>query len=1269
MAEDGDGGAAGFKAFAEPLTKEQLQQQKRSSMAAMMNVPGLRPGGKKQSIAAAAAASAAGAANAAQRGVITRAKRRQSLADLDEGSGYSTHLDSEVSQEEAEGMFTYVQTKSASLQIFTEEELPVLVQMFSVLHFEEGQDLVTRGEPGTWFGVVLTGCVDVILPTGAVVPVPPGTIIGEMVVWNQGSRRQATMKGGTEGGMLAIMLRSDLPDLMARNPQICQKLLRVMGKSAFLKQLDNERRERSSKLEAGIAFHDATTQTQAGKEGIAKLVERLTKENFDEDEAHAIASIAQIAVFKESTPILEAGQHFPYVLILLSGELTIDADVGRYAVDLREGDQLGTLEYFGVDEFRQSSRVSAKQGGIIAGLPWESLDQVVVYNSDLTLKLFSWLGTHAMSVIRGGSKPDPSKPDPFTLLESVGGDEDAGGGEGAGGAETGAETGADGADGAGDAEAGNRVAALPNRRGSAGKGQGQMETFWLLKLQAQEAKMNDKKGILEKQEALKQKEEEVDLLMNKTQHSVSNYKVLYARQERKLEEKEAERAKLETELLEVREKELSKIEEKLEKSKKRVQESLEYEQKLLVAVKKLAEKVAEYRPPPSADGGEDSVGHLDDELSMLLADASRLVRQGELRDKPKRGAVGRRASASTTKLEDANGDDGAPPSLRRPKAKTEPTPSTRRGSNLGSVSEKQSLVSNRRGSERSGSIQVGSLGSLPKGGNGSFGRGSNLRRDSTASTSLDIGRYIPPTTNSSMQTEAGMGSAETGSQTEENSFHTQTTAGTALRDGESLVASINRRSSGPQLGSAPPSAEARIARRSGRRGSVVNMGTASMHAVPSPGGAEGSSPGEDERSFRQHGNGRSLVEARRASAERVVLGYGTTRGQSSHGDGPPKYDLLGRPVVLDDDDDDDDDDEYESPSKPSKPSKTKSEKSSKGKKPRRHSREHAHVELVDAGVQVNYNELRIMKQPTLNTGYNTVSDGQLSPSHPSLDQYLHLSGASSTKPEGAMASAAATSAVLGAPLCATGGELNAPGMVASAYGDGGDGAGSLHPSAALGLRPPAGLRASVAPTPDGASRGGANSRGLAIDDAMGQMLEQPTHDAIGQPLPTHDAMGQPLPTHDAMGNLIPFPPQTASAATEGAAAEAQRLSEARQMQAILGSLGLPHVGTRGAWRTNAGWQPRYVATRSPSPRNPAILAAIPAEAKPLLDRALKAAAEAFAAQSLPASRGGSPRTGTRPPPAMAPGMSPATSKPLWPQKPTRPSTRGSTPMHGSFSAR
>ena len=564
MAEDGDGGAAGFKAFAEPLTKEQLQQQKRSSMAAMMNVPGLRPGGKKQSIAAAAAASAAGAANAAQRGVITRAKRRQSLADLDEGSGYSTHLDSEVSQEEAEGMFTYVQTKSASLQIFTEEELPVLVQMFSVLHFEEGQDLVTRGEPGTWFGVVLTGCVDVILPTGAVVPVPPGTIIGEMVVWNQGSRRQATMKGGTEGGMLAIMLRSDLPDLMARNPQICQKLLRVMGKSAFLKQLDNERRERSSKLEAGIAFHDATTQTQAGKEGIAKLVERLTKENFDEDEAHAIASIAQIAVFKESTPILEAGQHFPYVLILLSGELTIDADVGRYAVDLREGDQLGTLEYFGVDEFRQSSRVSAKQGGIIAGLPWESLDQVVVYNSDLTLKLFSWLGTHAMSVIRGGSKPDPSKPDPFTLLESVGGDEDAGGGEGAGGAETGAETGADGADGAGDAEAGNRVAALPNRRGSAGKGQGQMETFWLLKLQAQEAKMNDKKGILEKQEALKQKEEEVDLLMNKTQHSVSNYKVLYARQERKLEEKEAERAKLETELLEVREKELSKIEEKLE---------------------------------------------------------------------------------------------------------------------------------------------------------------------------------------------------------------------------------------------------------------------------------------------------------------------------------------------------------------------------------------------------------------------------------------------------------------------------------------------------------------------------------------------------------------------------------------------------------------------------------------------------------------------------------------------------------------------------------
>jgi hypothetical protein len=77
---------------------------------------------------------------------------------------------------------------------------------------------------------------------------------------------------------------------------------------------------------------------------------------------------------------------------------------------------------------------------------------------------------------------------------------------------------------------------------------------------------------------------------------------------------------------------------------------------------------------------------------------------------------------------------------------------------------------------------------------------------------------------------------------------------------------------------------------------------------------------------------------------------------------------------------------------------------------------------------------------------------------------------------------------------------------------------------------------------------------------------------------------------------------------------------------MLGKLGLPHLSTRSAWRSNAGWQPRHLALRAAAerPKAPAILAAIPAEAKPLLERAL-AAASAAAARGGTASAPNTPR--------------------------------------------
>ena len=93
------------------------------------------------------------------------------------------------------------------------------------------------------------------------------------------------------------------------------------------------------------------------------------------------------------------------------------------------------------------------------------------------------------------------------------------------------------------------------------------------------------------------------------------------------------------------------------------------------------------------------------------------------------------------------------------------------------------------------------------------------------------------------------------------------------------------------------------------------------------------------------------------------------------------------------------------------------------------------------------------------------------------------------------------------------------------------------------------------------------------------------------------------------------------------------------------------VSPRPAWRSHAGWQPRHAAWRTlsrPAPKT--VLAAIPAELKPHLDRAIRAAVEARRADGgAPMAKGGArggnddaiaatPATPQQLPPMTAPSL-------------------------------
>ena len=167
---------------------------------------------------------------------------------------------------------------------------------------------------------------------------------------------------------------------------------------------------------------------------------------------------------------------------MISGTLVVD----KHMIEVNEGDHLGTFAYFGVDELRQSTSIFAKSGGVLAGLPWDDLNGIAAYNPDLTLKLFTWLGAKGINLVSGamakraaaaeaaerrsrnGSAEFATQTDPPAGLTEV---TDA---ESSGNKDKAAPTNSP------ETETERRIAGVR-----------QMETFWLMKMKAQETKMQE----------------------------------------------------------------------------------------------------------------------------------------------------------------------------------------------------------------------------------------------------------------------------------------------------------------------------------------------------------------------------------------------------------------------------------------------------------------------------------------------------------------------------------------------------------------------------------------------------------------------------------------------------------------------------------------------------------------------------------------------------------------------------------------------------------
>lgn len=284
-----------------------------------------------------------------------RRHRRPSVAALVMQN--DQHLQSDVSVDEVVERITFLQSCGVGFKEFDSDEVRSLAEALSVMRFEELEKVVEKGETGTWFGVLVSGSLKVLLPN-ITITVQPGALVGEMACWSDSAIRMASLVGG-EPGLIATMLKEELPRFVIECPEAGAKLMRMMAEGSLSKHMANLRRARSTKMVPVARWGPG------GAHETSAFKAALDEKGFEKAEADLLCEHTKFTRLQEGQVVTEAGQPWPFVMFVLQGALTMEA----FDVEVEAGSVLGGLEFFGERFFSESSKLVAAEGALLAGIP------------------------------------------------------------------------------------------------------------------------------------------------------------------------------------------------------------------------------------------------------------------------------------------------------------------------------------------------------------------------------------------------------------------------------------------------------------------------------------------------------------------------------------------------------------------------------------------------------------------------------------------------------------------------------------------------------------------------------------------------------------------------------------------------------------------------------------------------------------------------------------------------------------------------------------
>ena len=174
--------------------------------------------------------------------------------------------------------------------------------------FSEGDLIMKKGEEASWAGVLLSGELEALLPSGAVIGrVLPGTVVGEMAMFC-GGKRGCDMKA-IDAGSIAVLRFSSLEHI--ESVALLHKLMLAFGREAYLHSVNPQISpfsEQRSDPTGSAVFEQATLA--------------MTKRGWTPAELTPLFECLDVSGVSKGASVLIKGRTIDFVVLVIRGAVT-----------------------------------------------------------------------------------------------------------------------------------------------------------------------------------------------------------------------------------------------------------------------------------------------------------------------------------------------------------------------------------------------------------------------------------------------------------------------------------------------------------------------------------------------------------------------------------------------------------------------------------------------------------------------------------------------------------------------------------------------------------------------------------------------------------------------------------------------------------------------------------------------------------------------------------------------------------------------------------